>query len=228
MVNKLVERTIRISLLIQIITTLISADGFISPVSSEHAILKEILYIETIVQVIEGFFYSHIINGLSDIKLMTPRRYFDWFITTPIMLFSTVLFFKYSELKERNTLKEFTAREFYEENKENVHKMIFYNAAMLVFGYLGETGKINKVIAIPLGFVFFFLSFKLIYEHYATKSKLGLTLFKILFGLWSSYGLAAVLPDVPKNICYNTLDIFSKNFYGLFIYYKIRELNSIN
>ena len=120
MVNKLVERTIRISLLIQIITTLISADGFMRPVSSEHAILKDILYIETIVQVIEGFFYSHIINGLSDIKLMTPRRYFDWFITTPIMLFSTVLFFKYSELKERNALKEFTAREFYEENKSSI------------------------------------------------------------------------------------------------------------
>ena len=52
--------------------------------------------------------------------------------------------------------------------------------------------------------------------------------FKILFTLWIFYGVAAMLPDVPKNICYNTLDIFSKNFYGLFIYYKIRELNGLN
>ena len=92
---------------------------------------------------------------------------------------------------------------------------------MLLFGYLGETGKLNKMIAIPLGFVFFFLSFKIIYKRYAVKSKLGLLLFKILFTVWILYGVAAMLPDVPKNICYNTLDIFSKNFYGLFIYYYI-------
>ena len=43
---------------------------------------------------------------------MTPRRYFDWFITTPIMLFSTIIFFKYSELKETGTLKQFSIEKF--------------------------------------------------------------------------------------------------------------------
>lgn len=225
MVNKLVERTIKYSLWVQIITTLISLDGFRHPVTAENTILKEILFIETFVQVVEGFFYSYIISGLHDIKIMTPRRYFDWFITTPIMLFSTMIFFKYSELKEKGTLKQFSTKDFYEENKEDVHKIVTYNALMLLFGYLGETGRLNKMISIPIGFVFFFLSFKLIYKRYAVKSKLGLLLFKILFTVWILYGFAAMLPDVPKNICYNTLDIFSKNFYGLFIYYKIRELN---
>ena len=225
MVNKLVERTIKYSLWVQIITTLISLDGFRHPVTAENTILKEILFIETFVQVVEGFFYSYIISGLHDIKLMTPRRYFDWFITTPIMLFSTIIFFKYSELKEIGTLKQFSTKDFYEENKEDVHKIVTYNALMLLFGYLGETERLNKMISIPIGFVFFFLSFKLIYKRYAVKSKLGLILFKVLFTVWILYGVAAMLPDVPKNICYNTLDIFSKNFYGLFIYYKIRELN---
>lgn len=225
MVNKLVERTIKYSLWVQIITTIISLDGFRHPVTAENTILKEILFIETFVQVVEGFFYSYIISGLHDIKLMTPRRYFDWFITTPIMLFSTMIFFKYSELKETGTLKQFSTKDFYEENKEDVHKIVTYNALMLLFGYLGETGRLNKMISIPIGFIFFFLSFKIIYKRYAVKSKLGLLLFKILFTVWILYGFAAMLPDVPKNICYNTLDIFSKNFYGLFIYYKIRELN---
>ena len=228
MVNKLVERTIKYSLWVQIITTIISLDGFRHPVTPENSILKEILFIETFVQFVEGFFYSNIISGLHDIKLMTPRRYFDWFITTPIMLFSTIIFFKYSELKETNKLKQFSAKSFYEENKDDVHKIMGYNALMLLFGYLGETGRLNKMISIPIGFIFFFLSFKLIYKRYAVKSKLGLLLFKILFTVWILYGFAAMLPDVPKNICYNTLDIFSKNFYGLFIYYKIRELNGIN
>ena len=225
MVNKLVERTIKYSLWVQIITTLLSLDGFRYDVTPENSILKEILFIETFVQFIEGFFYSYIISGLHDIKLMTPRRYFDWLITTPIMLFSTIIFFKYSELKETGKLKQFSTIEFYEENKDDVHKIVTYNALMLLFGYLGETGKLNKMLSISIGFIFFFLSFKLIYQQYAVKSKLGLILFKILFIVWILYGVAAMLPDVPKNICYNTLDIFSKNFYGLFIYYKIRELN---
>ena len=96
---------------------------------------------------------------------------------------------------------------------------------MLMFGYLGETGVMDKKIAIPLGFVFFFLSFKLIYEEYAVHSKLGKLLFKVLFTIWILYGVAALMPGREKNISYNILDIFSKNFYGLFIYYKVRELN---
>ena len=225
MVDKLVLKTIKASLWVQIITTIISLDGFRYDVGPNDAILKEILFIETFVQVIEGYFYSNIINVVDKLEYMTPRRYFDWMITTPIMLFSTIIFFKYSEMKEKDELESFTTKQFYDNNRDNVHKIALYNGLMLLFGYLGETGKIAKHISIPIGFVFFFLSFKLIYEEYAIKSKLGLLLFKVLFVIWALYGVAAMLPDKEKNISYNCLDIFSKNFYGLFIYYKIRELN---
>lgn len=227
MVDKLVLKTIKISLWVQIITTLISLDGFRFSVDPKDAILKEILIIETLVQFVEGFFYSNIINAVDNIENMTPRRYFDWVITTPVMLFSTIIFFKYSEMKEKDKLEAFTTQEFYEENKENVHKIALYNGLMLLFGYLGETGRLSKTISIPIGFVFFFLSFKIIYEEYAIKSKMGYLLFKILFVIWAFYGVAAMLPAKAKNISYNCLDIFSKNFYGLFIYYKIRELNGV-
>jgi hypothetical protein len=227
MKDKLVEKTITVSLWIQILTTIISLDGFRYDVVPNDRILKEILFIETFVQFVEGFFYSNIIRGLNNIESMTPKRYFDWVITTPIMLFSTIIFFKYSEMKEKNTLEPFTTQEFYEENKENVHKIVVYNFLMLFFGYLGETGVLQKNISIPMGFIFFFLSFKIIYEQYAIHSKLGMLLFKILFTVWGLYGVAALFPAVEKNISYNTLDIFSKNFYGLFIYYKIRELNNV-
>ena len=225
MVDKLVLKTIKISLWVQIITTLISLDGFRYDVDPKDAILKEILFIETFVQVIEGYFYSNIINVVDKLEYMTPRRYFDWMITTPVMLFSTIIFFKYSEMKEKDELESFTTKQFYDNNRDNVHKIALYSGLMLLFGYLGETGKIAKHISIPIGFLFFFLSFKIIYEEYAIKSKLGLLLFKVLFVIWALYGVAAMLPDKEKNISYNCLDIFSKNFYGLFIYYKIRELN---
>ena len=225
MKDKLVERTIKYSLWIQLITTLISLDGFRYTVDPKDAILKEILFIETFVQFVESFFYSYIIRGLNNYDLMTSRRYFDWMITTPIMLFSTIIFFKYSEMKEKEQLEPFTTKEFYLENKDNVHKIAVFNALMLLFGYLGETGVIDKKISIPVGFIFFFLSFKIIYEDYAVNSELGMLLFKILFVIWALYGVAAMFPGREKNISYNMLDIFSKNFYGLFIYYKIRELN---
>ena len=91
---------------------------------------------------------------------------------------------------------------------------------MLLFGYLGETGKIAKHISIPIGFVFFFLSFKIIYEEYAIKSKLGLLLFKVLFVIWALYGVAAMLPDKEKNISYNCLDILILTYQQLCVHDK--------
>ena len=99
---------------------------------------------------------------------------------------------------------------------------------MLLFGYLGETGVISKNLSIGIGFIFFGLSFKLIYDEYGSKSELGKKLFYFLLIVWSMYGGAATLDVVSKNISYNLLDIVSKNFYGLFIYYKIREISNEN
>ena len=119
MIDKLVKKTIHFSLFIQIITTLISLDGFSLNIPQQDFILKEILAIETIVQFVEGFFYTWIIFALNDLNKMTPRRYIDWTITTPIMLFSTIIFFKYNELKENGQMTNFTTYEFFQDNKEN-------------------------------------------------------------------------------------------------------------
>ena len=99
--------------------------------------------------------------------LATQRRYIDWSITTPVMLFSTILFFEYSKKKEQNNLEGFTSQQFYEENSTNVQKLAIYNGLMLLFGYLGEAGLINKRVSIPIGFIFFFMSFELIYREWA-------------------------------------------------------------
>jgi len=224
MIHPQVETSIKISLFIQIITTLISLDGFQMKLSSNDEILKEILTIETIVQIIEGFFYVWIMLALHDMKKMTPRRYIDWSITTPIMLLSTIIYFKYNEYKEKQLNKYFTLGDFYTENKDNIHKIFIYNGLMLLCGFLGETGIIDKRIGIPLGFFFFYKSFNLIYYEYAIHSEMGQQLFNILLFLWSLYGVSAMLPVKEKNLCYNVLDIFAKNFYGLYIYYRIREL----
>lgn len=223
MLDKLVQQTIYISLFVQVITTVISLDGFSLKLLPRDKILQEVLWIETVVQLVEGLFYVWIIFSLKNLDRMTPRRYIDWSITTPIMLFSTIIFFKYNEIK--HTGRAFTAFEFYDENKENVQKIFFYNAMMLLCGFLGEAGYIDKKIVIPIGFVFFYLSFELVYREYGSKTEENKKLFTILATLWALYGFSAMLPVKPKNISYNMLDVVAKNFYGVYIYYKIRELS---
>ena len=83
----------------------------------------------------------------------------------------------------------------------------------------------NKRISISLGFLFFYLSFKVIYDNYAKYSDMGMKLFKFLVVVWGLYGIAAMTDIKSKNIAYNLLDIVSKNFYGLFIYYYILHIH---
>jgi bacteriorhodopsin len=39
--------------------------------------------------------------------------------------------------------------------------------------------------------------------------------------VWAIYGVAAVLPYHIKNTMYNILDIFAKNFFGIFLSYVL-------
>jgi hypothetical protein len=219
--NNPIKSTIYISLFVQIITTLVSYDGLYSKLNDNDKILQDILSLEVIVQIIEASFYIWVIFALSNLESMTPRRYIDWVITTPTMLLSTIIFMKYQEYKETNKNVNMKFFEFLKEHKSNITKIFIYNALMLLFGFLGETNMIDKNTSIVIGFVFFYLSFNTIYHEYAKKSKQGIQLFIFLITVWALYGVAAMLDVQTKNISYNLLDIVSKNFYGLFIYYKV-------
>ena len=223
--EKLVAKTIYFSLLCQLVTTVISLDGLNYELAIEDDILKHILILEALVQFIEAGFYIWVIYALKDLKIMTSRRYIDWFITTPTMLVSTIIFMEYLRKKEANEdIVDFW--EFMKDHKENIIKLVSYNFLMLLFGLLGELNIINNKFAVAIGFGFFILAFKLIYDEYASKTQGGLKLFSFLVSVWSLYGVAALMPIVPKNTMYNMLDIVSKNFYGLFIYYYIRQVGT--
>ena len=223
--NNFVSKTIYFSLVVQIITTLISLEGLFRKISDKDYILKEILVLEGIVQLIETFFYIWVILAVHNLNKMTPRRYIDWTFSTPIMLISTIVFMKYQEFKEQNKDTNFKMFDFFKNNKTNIFKIFIYNGFMLLCGFLGEAGIIDKRLGIPVGFIFFYLSFNLIYKEYAIKSELGKKLFTFLVVIWGLYGVAAMTDLKTKNISYNILDIISKNFYGLFIYYKILKIS---
>lgn len=219
-----IKNTIYFSFIVQVITSLIASQGLIEDLSERDEILKDILKMELLVQFIESSFYIWVILALKDYKVLTQRRYIDWVITTPTMLISTVIFMKYIEYKE-NDKEILTFKQTILEEKDNLIKIVFYNFLMLLFGYLGESGIVkDKKLSVGIGFVFFYLSFKTIYE-YAQKTQKGLNLFYFLTSVWSLYGVSALFDQYMKNICYNLLDIVSKNFYGLYIYYIIKQVN---
>lgn len=232
--SNLVYDTVNTSILIQYITGVFGVLGLFEKVKPQDAILKGVLGWEMVVQSIELLFYTLIIRRIS-ITDMAATRYFDWIITTPTMLITSIVYYKYEETLERfeNTksesdrkaLEEMSFTKFIKENKENIKKIVLCNFLMLLFGYLAEKNIINKMSGFILGTTFFLLGFYIIYNEYAKFSKTGRKMFSILLGVWSIYGIASLLNPIYKNTMYNGLDIIAKNFFGLFLYYKIKNSN---
>ena len=220
--DKLVKRTVYLSLLMQFVTTAISLDGLNYTLRPEDLILRDILLLEAFVQFVEAGFYIWVILALKKLKLMTPRRYIDWFVTTPTMLISTIIFMEYETQKQQG--RSFTLTEFIRDHKRNILEIVSLNALMLLFGFLGEIGTLPTKISVPVGSVFFLASFYLVYTRYAQYTENGKKLFYFLGGVWSLYAVAACLNLHYKNTLYNLLDIVAKNFYGLFIYAYIRNV----
>lgn len=96
-----------ISLIIQLITGLVSIYGIFIPLTKEDIILRGIIIMETIVQFIEFLFYIWLVFSIHAKNVnITAIRYIDWFITTPIMLITTMLYFAYNSNKEQFKNKE--------------------------------------------------------------------------------------------------------------------------
>ena len=220
-----IELTTNFSIVVQIIACLTGIHGLFIELPEKHKILYSILIIETVVQFIEIFFYIFFLRTMikSSIHEMATIRYYDWFITTPTMLFTTVMFFKYHQTIIENHEKPMTLKGFISENYKNIITIFVLNFSMLLCGYLGEMKVINNSIAIFIGFIFFAMLFYLIYKEYAVPSK-QYTMFFLFTFIWALYGVAAMLDDESKNNMINILDIVAKNFFGLYIYYVIQNL----
>ena len=68
----------------------------------------------------------------------------------------------------------------------------------------------------------------IIYQQYAKYTQIGQLIFWAFSGIWFFYGIAAMMSYYWKNILYNVLDLFAKNFFGLFLAYVIYEQYKIN
>ena len=215
--------TLIISIIVQIITGIIEIGAFFVKVPTIYTIIRQLLLIELIVQVIEGLFYVWLVYNFTKVLNVTPKRYIDWVITTPTMLITLIIYLIYLNKKEENKTYEMDFVTLLKDNSNIIIPVLILNWLMLLFGYLGETRTIPVLLGVFLGFIPFLIYYYLIYVNYVTQSQSesGYLLFWYFFFFWSLYGFVAVLPYYIKNSFYNILDLFAKNFFGIFLSYII-------
>ena len=222
--HSIIYNTGYISLIIQAITGILGGIGIFIPLLKKDKILTHVLIMETIVQIIEFIFYLWLVFSISSRSMnVTSIRYLDWFITTPLMLISTILYMAYHSQDEKFKNKEgnVTIQSVFEKDYKIILAFCISNFFMLLFGVLGELGFMDRNICLILGTFFFFISFKIIYDYYVIIEDDNKPLFYFIFVTWALYGVAYLFNYNYRNVSYNILDIFSKNFYGLYIFYKI-------
>jgi hypothetical protein len=185
--------------------------------TSKDLVLQSVLWIETFVQLVELAFYTWYSFFFSTVSEATFYRYHDWAITTPLMLFSMMVYYEYNNKLD----EEVTLESFMKEHWNDVLVVFGFNMVMLVFGYLHEIKMLDLVTSQVVGFAGFAGSFYVIWDKFASKNEANLGLYWLMFVLWALYGVAAMFSSVWKNVSYNLLDVVAKNFYGLFLSYII-------
>ena len=185
--------------------------------------LKHILSIETCVTIIASIAYAFLTQSYTTKQNfdLTFYRYLDWFATTPLLLLSLIIYLSYIKNKyENNQTPETDDDSFNIILKDNkIIIIILLNFLMLVFGYMGETKLINYIFANSLGFIPFILMLYLIWKHYCHSSNINVFIaFSII---WSMYGIVYYFDNNNKNIGYNILDIISKVWFGMLIWYQV-------
>lgn len=221
MANLTLYTSLVTSVIIQIITGIIEINALFVNVLPKFAFLKQLILLEVLVQGIEGAFYAHWLYNFTEIVNITPKRYLDWAITTPTMLVTLIFYLIFLHHKDNNISTDLDFFDLFKQEFYIIITILLLNWLMLLFGYLGEANIIPVLLGVSLGFIPFLIYYYIIYIKYATLSNDGFNLFLYFFIVWSLYGIVAVLPYKLKNTCYNFLDLFAKNFFGIFLSYLI-------
>jgi bacteriorhodopsin len=173
--------------------------------------LADILIIESIVNFIATYFYSFFTKDSAKNKVVTESsvtafRYMDWALTTPFLISAVALYAGYANRLEDGT---------YEFNTRALVPIVVYNWLMLLFGYLGEMGKISRQNGLIAGFIFFGLLLWTFWDSFVI-SNASKGLFAFLVIVWGAYGVFYTLPSQYKTVGYNILDMISKVGFSVF------------
>jgi len=219
--TSILHSSLLFSIVAQLITGIIELFALFVRTPPGMTLIKQLLGLEVAVQTVEGGFYAWLYYNIHNVKNITPKRYADWALTTPTMLVTLVAYIIYLNHGSHSL----SLPQLLRENSTPILQILGLNWLMLLFGYLGEIGVISLVAGVAIGFIPFITYFYLIYERFIRTSTLpnntSLQIYAYFLVFWSLYGIVAVLPYTLKNTIYNVLDLFSKNFFGLFLSYLI-------
>jgi bacteriorhodopsin len=207
-----------ISLVVQLLVGLINYVAVNVEVAANDILLHDLLTVELYVQVVEIIFYVWLIYYFHRVsRNITPFRYLDWGITTPLMLITLCAYLNHDGTTPQRL------GDFLSNHTGSMVKIVTLNALMLLCGLIGEFGYLSHYVSTALGTIPFILNFKYIKDTFLPTSEdvFKNAVFYWFVFFWSLYGVFAVTSYTVKNTGYNILDIFSKNFFGLFLAYII-------
>ena len=213
--------TYYLSIIIQFLSLIIQGYGYNLTVPNKILPLKYALNIEFFVSIVEIIVYLWIGTNLINLKTVMTKRYIDWFITTNFLLISIAIVLEYYEDKEENKNIEYNINNVINKNISKYIPILIFNNLMLIIGYLGEIKTISKKYSFSFGFIFFILSFYYLYKYFIKSSLFGKYFFYMITFIWALYGVSHLLNEKLKNTMYNILDLFSKNFFGVFLVFLI-------
>ena len=209
--------TVYLSLLVQVLTGIFDYYVVSLNIPSKLIILQQVLIMELIVQIVKGIFYLWLALNIASVANITPNRYYDWYLTTPTMLVTLCVYLLYLRSDEENKeIKDSLVKVVYD-NLNILIPVIVLNFFILTAGYLTEIKKLSRTLGVLFGFIPFLIYFYLIYENFAKFSLYGSQIFFYFFAVWFIYGIAALMDYKTKNIMYNVLDLFAKNFFGVYL-----------
>ena len=211
----IIKSTAQISFFLQILTYIATMYVFFFMYTPALLYVFQLLKIEIAVNTIEGIFYYWMINSFSKISNITAYRYYDWAISTPLMLFVLMAYIRLKDEKNKiDNMEELLKKDGFV-----ILSVLLLNWFMLLTGYLNEIKLMNKYMSTIIGFVPFALMFWIIYDYFDVNTmKSGVYYGFIYFVIvWAIYGLAAIMGYNMKNVMYNILDLFAKNVTSIFI-----------
>jgi hypothetical protein len=224
-IKKLFSYTLLLSIYIQLATLVISLLVITKKTPPEYVIIKDLFFFELFVEFVEITFYIWLSYNFKKITNMTPNRYMDWVITTPTMLITLISYLIFLQAKATKQTGNLRLISILKNNYKTLIPILCLNWLMLLFGYLGEIKVLSLFYSVILGFIPFLVYYYMIYKNYVVHNSTGFKIFIYFFFFWSLYGIAALLPYYTKNILYNILDLFAKNFFGIFLVYIIYTNN---
>ena len=172
-------------------------------------LLHYVFVLEIAIQTIELFWYAYFASMRIDVDIR--YRYYDWFFSTPIMIFQFILILEYLKNSD-NTITKILSNSY-----PTIVPIVLLNQLMLVLGLLSIKIPDNSDKLIIAGFCPFAVNFALIFGFHAKSTTIGTILWAFMTLCWGLYGVAVRFSRDIREDFLNVLDILSKNVFGVLL-----------